>query len=211
MKRNVNLLPAKTRMSIQWKRQIRGWAMVWLAVTLVLGVGIAVLEHARKTVQENLRSAELQIVQVRQTEASAKRLSYQAQQARKLVDTGAMLEQTDVPLALFQLVHQCCQKAGDGLHLQSWRMSESLGETSQANASHKKNSSSRGRAQDAKDGSKSIRKQVMLNGQSEPEACLSLVSWLRASGAFRSVDLMSTQALSDEPGARQSFQIRCEQ
>lgn len=194
MKRGVNLLPAGSQQLFEHQRLARAWSVIWLVVFCGLAVGYFSLELGRQRQARELVVAQADVAPIRQADGQARRLQTEGAAIRGRVEACRALEQTDVPLAILQVVGDCCHAASYKIELESLRMDESTAVKAPAGQRPEP------------------RKQLLLTGTADNDARVSaFVSQLRASQAFHGVELEATQALTDQALSRRSFQIRCQQ
>lgn len=192
MKRVVNLLPLSTQSQLEQSRQFRIWSGVCLTLCAFMALGylsarmnVEKLQHARDL-------AEVEVADLRNASMESRRAEAESKRLQRLVEDGERIEQKDVPLALIQTIAECCN-ADDHLQIDTLRIDELAiaAERNQVAAS---------------------KKQILLNGLAESDIQVSLlVNRLNSSQMFSIVDLISSQAQTDESNSRRSFQIRCQQ
>lgn len=189
----VNLLPDSLRKRWEWQRQLLTWGVVWCLTAALLWLLYDVWQQQLDAKNQIVTCEESQVSAIAQSTTRISELQRQAGLDRSLVENSQWLELTEVPLALFQTVIECCQRQGRGIQLDSLRIDE-LGNTTLQN----------GQVHPA-------RKQIVLAGlaDSDPRAT-SLVHSLQDSQLFESVELLSIQGTGGA-GQHRTFSIRCEQ
>ncbi len=196
MKRSLNLMPRSCQRQFEHWRQARLWGAVWLATLSLTLVGYGVVERQRLHMLTRCAAAEVAVTPARRAEADIRRLQTEGQAYRQQTALLEALEQTDVPLALLQVVVDSCGSFGRSLQLDSLRMSE-VGNLN---------------LKGAHDGLRAPLKTLEIVGAADGDAQVaSLVNHLQASGVFDEVELESTQAQSNLTQLQRSFRIRCRQ
>ncbi len=194
MKHRVNLLPVASQRRFEHWRQGRFWIAIWLASAGLLSAGHFGLVRWQRTAIEALDTAQASAAPLRRAEADIRRLRSTLEAERRNIETCRALEQTDVPLALLQVVGDCCRGLGMDIQLESLRVDE-VAVTPTATGQFP-----------------APRKQMLLVGTADGDARVtSLVHELKASQVFHLVELEASQAQSEQAQSRRSFQIRCQQ
>ena len=194
VKHYVNLLPPRTQCVFEHWRQVRRWSVAWCLTGILLLTGFCSLDHRRDLIAKRLDATTLEVAPLRQTEAECLKIQGECTQYREMVETARAIEQTDAPLALLQVVSDSVSELGSSIKLDALRMDEISGDRAVAGQLP------------------SFRKQLQLTGSADADTLVTaLVTRLRACQVFRTVELESSRAFSDQSDARRSFQIRCQQ
>lgn len=153
------------------------------------------LEHKRRQTEKELTVAQAAVAPLRQAKAETARKRAAIARIRGQSEACQALEQTDTPLAILQVVGDCCHALGHKIQLASLRIDES----GDANAATPRQHNA-------------PRKQLLLTGRADDDTRVSaLVSQLRISRAFQRVELEASQAQTDQATSQCAFQIRCQQ
>ncbi len=194
MKYRVNLLPVASQRRFEHRRLGRFWTAIWLLSAGLLLAGHLVLVQLHRTAQRELDAAKASSAPIRRAEADIRRLQSTLEAERRNIELCLALEQTDVPLALLQVVGDSCRGLGTDIQLESLRVDELT-------------------VAKAPEGKEPVpRKQILLVGTADGDARVtSFVRALESSQAFQAVALEASQAQSEQVLSRRSFQIRCQQ
>lgn len=196
----VNLIPLPTLKQLQGRRLMVRWSVIWLVGVVSFVVCFLFMRHTIQHAEATLTAANDQTSGIRQAQSQTRALLVESQKLKQSVEFAQGLEQSDTPLTLLQTVAACCQQVQPAARLLSLRLSES---TTVASSPSKNNHTNKHNSV--------TRKHLELSGVAQADACLNLVSALRATGVFHNVELMNSQSTSERQLSEQSFQIRCEQ
>jgi Tfp pilus assembly protein PilN len=192
MKQTVNLLPMNTQSQLEQNRQLIMWGSVCLMLSGLMALGFLAVKLDTDRLQHSRDLAEAEVAHLRNASTDSRRAEAESKRLQRLVETSEIIEQKDAPLALIQTIAECCN-ADDHLQIDTVRIDEL--------------------AVSAERGKVAIpKKQILLNGLADSDIQVSvLVNRLNLSQVFSIVELISSQAQSDDTHARRSFQIRCRQ
>lgn len=205
MKQNVNLLPTATSSWLERQYQIRWWMRTWLVTFLFLAVVSGLLQQAKQNDENRLQSAANSVADIRKASNQLESIRIQAESYRESVEFAAILEQRDLPLSLLQTIGECCQSLDGHLQLKSLKMTETSAGKSKRQPASVSSRPDNQPLQDSRQGH-----QVILVGVATPEVCSTCVTALKQSKVFDSVELISTQSVTEQSLTLQSFQILCE-
>lgn len=192
MNRSINLLPLANRCRFAHLQHARLWAIRWLVVVGALLAVQVSLEYTRREVSTKLAAAEVALGPLRKAEADARRMLRAGDEISLRVRACREMEQSDAPLAILQLVGDCCRKVEFKVALESLRMDEVTTPASSSSPVPQ------------------IHKQVMMVGTADNDGSLAaFVDELRASRLFTQVDLEASHAKSELKQSLRSFQLRC--
>lgn len=190
----TNLLPIRSQIAFECRRQLRVWGIVWIAVSIVLVTIYLLLDRERLQLENAIAGVEATVAPIREAEIALAQLKNEKQLLSRLAQTADVLQQTDAPLALLQSVGSSCQNLGKAIQIDSLRMDELSGHASE-----------QGKPQ-------LPRKQILLIGSADADYLITaFVNRLSECGVFRKVELESSHATADKLSAKRSFQIRCQQ
>jgi Tfp pilus assembly protein PilN len=192
MKRMVNLLPLSTQSQLEQHRQFRVWGGVCLTLCAFMALSYVSTKMNVDQLQHARDMAEAEVVDLRNASAESRRAEIESKRLQRLVEDSELIEQKDVPLALIQTIAECCN-ADDHLQIDSLRIDELTVAAEKNKVAIPK-------------------KQILMNGLADSDIQVSvLVNRLNSSQMFSMVDLISSQAQSEDSDSRRSFQIRCQQ
>jgi hypothetical protein len=205
MSRSVNLLSKSSGLWLERQYQFQWWIRTWVLVVLFLGTVTAVIQQLKHQDNQELQLALESVVEVRQAAHQLDALQARVEKYRKSVELADGLEQRDLPLSLLQTVGECCQLLESSLQLKSLKLTEVPVNQSTRQATNTETKPGNEISKVGRFG-----QQLLLSGSSSPEACSALVAALKQSNAFDTVELFSTEVVSEQSLLLQLFQIRCE-
>jgi len=194
MKKGADLMPLATRQRLEIWRQGLAWSFSFLALLLLLVAGTQLFDQHNREIARALDAAEVEVQPLREAENQTRKMRARTVALRRQVENGRLLELTEAPLAILQVIIESCQRQGRGLRLDSLRLDEVD-------------------LLIIKDGSiRPPRKQLLLTGVADSDHSVTgLVHQLQARQIFQQVELLSSQGQSDLVDAQRSFSIRCVQ
>jgi Fimbrial assembly protein (PilN) len=192
--RTVNLIPKSQQIRSEHWRQAKRWSAVWILSASLIAIGYVAVQYQQQSLLSRIKTLEVITAPVRRAEDDVRRLTQIRDSQRRSVETAQALEQSDVALAILQVVGNCCSAIGDGVQIDSLRIDE---------------------VQQTKSPTGQVtipKKQLLLVGSAEKDHFVTtLVSKLVESSAFSKVELESSQAVADQQASRRTFQVRCQQ
>lgn len=193
MKHTFNLLPQSSQRRAEHRSQRRCWLAIWSVAMSALVVAQIMLLRARDQTQQLLVAREQTTAPIRRLQTELQQLQSSIETMRRRIELDQTLEQADVPLALLQVIADCCRRLPSELQLEMLRVNEGPAARPTPEGHPPQTS-----------------KQVLLVGSAAGDAQVTaLVSDLRKCEVFATVELESSQAVSDNYPSRRTFQIRC--
>ena len=193
----INLLPDALAKRLEHRRQLRKWGSVWAVVAAVLSAAHLALQDRQRESGEALQEMQTIAGPLHDLERRTEELRSKSDKLRAALARQCALEQADVPLALLQVVAECCSVAGPSLQLDAYRMDEA-GDVPSAAAALSALRPAPGR-------------RLILSGTAAADGAVSaFVERLRNAAAFDRVDLEASQSTGDASAQRSTFQIQCE-
>lgn len=195
MKTQVNLLPLSRQIRFEHIAQARRWSILWIATSCaVIGLHGLFESHGR-SLTDQVAKQENEAAPVRALHVSMQQLQAKSQANKQQLERYQAIAQADLPLSLLQVLVAACGAVRNAVQLEMIRVDENpLSKPAAGDKSALRTG-----------------KVILLVGRADGDAPLAgFLGALRSSPLFESVELETSQSVTDTNFNARTFQIRCQ-